>query len=1067
MNTCARIGVVIGLLVLTGIGTAPAATVTWTNGTSGLWTNGANWIGGTSPGVGDTVNWTSKLSNVSLTIQTNIIGVDGQYSANTFQMDWNGLTFKDSGTLVCLTGAVATASLSLTNLYVAYGDGSSGGYGALNDTLSFSNMNLFVGYLTARGVIQLGQKVGSGNFGINGVVTATGTNATFTAYLSQLLLGFGGANGQGNGVLDLSQARAATLDVSGNVEIAGSSSGGANFQSGSLLLNNGDANVGNLYVAYTTASETQTGTTPAKNGAITLTNTIFRVATNGIVYLGGRGKNSNLGYQRNIAAVNITVAGLAGGLDIQNTNSAGLTLKYPTLLNADGANYYNYNQINVTLGYDATPHGGWIWGLRWAGDHVTNNTTAFTAGGAKGLVALLDSTNQYARLRVITNMLTTAMFDQHLAYLKTLNPSRYGGKTTADLTPADFIVYDGGYTYVGVHLASSYPEINNASGATGVSQTSANLNGILLSTGAAPTTVFAYWGMVDGGTNSWANTNIWGAPQLPGDFTFHVSGLSPNTNYYYRFAATNQFGVVWTTNASAFITGDVWLEKLSDASEIGPTPGTFAVHRASTTTNGALVVNYTVNGTASNGVDYAVLSGSIPIPAGTDTVALVISPYYDHLLEGVETVEVTLGAGPYIVGASSNAVLNIVDLGVVTNTWGGGGADALASNPTNWTGGAVPLAGDAILLNATTNKNMTWNLNIPVQSWMQIGYAGTVTIATVYGPAGFTNLDILGDCTISNGVWTHSANGATEVYRLKATIGGNLNVGTNGVIDVTAKGYPDNGPGGANGKNAGGSYGGKAGEQFGVSGACYGSIVAPTNLGSAGNYSGTHFAGGGAIWLNVAGRLNNGGVICADGKYAWIGSGSGGSIYISAGLLTGAGVIRANGGPADYGGTAGGGGRVALVVTNTGADFSLFTGTVQATGPGSGTLYLRTAAQSLNRGTLLISGGFGSSLTEVNANVTDAVVGDVLIRNGCLTVSSNQTLVLSGVWSNAANFTAQSGSRVVFAGGASSTSTIYGVSTFMGLTCTNGGKTLLFQAGKTNLVAAYGTLALSGSGSPL
>jgi len=41
-------------------------------------------------------------------------------------------------------------------------------------------------------------------------------------------------------------------------------------------------------------------------------------------------------------------------------------------------------------------------------------------------------------------------------------------------------------------------------------------------------------------------------------------------------------------------------------------------------------------------VDYAPLTGSITIPAGTDAVALVVSPYYDHFLEGMETVQVTV-----------------------------------------------------------------------------------------------------------------------------------------------------------------------------------------------------------------------------------------------------------------------------------------------------------------------------------------------------------------------------------------------------------------------------------------
>src|SRR5438093_13122096 len=48
------------VLVTVGAGTARAATVTWNNAsTPGLWSNSANWTGGTGiPVAGDTVNFT-------------------------------------------------------------------------------------------------------------------------------------------------------------------------------------------------------------------------------------------------------------------------------------------------------------------------------------------------------------------------------------------------------------------------------------------------------------------------------------------------------------------------------------------------------------------------------------------------------------------------------------------------------------------------------------------------------------------------------------------------------------------------------------------------------------------------------------------------------------------------------------------------------------------------------------------------------------------------------------------------------------------------------------------------
>ena len=53
-------------------------------------------------------------------------------------------------------------------------------------------------------------------------------------------------------------------------------------------------------------------------------------------------------------------------------------------------------------------------------------------------------------------------------------------------------------------------------------------------------------------------------------------------------------------------------------------------------------VNYTILGTATNGVDYPTIPSSLIIPAGTDSVCLTISPYMDTLTEGAETILLVL-----------------------------------------------------------------------------------------------------------------------------------------------------------------------------------------------------------------------------------------------------------------------------------------------------------------------------------------------------------------------------------------------------------------------------------------
>ncbi len=328
-------------------------------------------------------------------------------------------------------------------------------------------------------------------------------------------------------------------------------------------------------------------------------------------------------------------------------------------------------------------------------------------------------------------------------------------------------------------------------------------------------------------------------------------------------------------------------------------------------------------------------------------------------------------------------------------TWSGSGANNNANNPTNWVGGVGPVAGDDIVLDTTTNKNLTWNTNITLHSWTQIGYGGTVTVATVFGTVGFTNLTILGDCTISNGVWTQTANPAVnyETNRLSVSIGGNLIIGPNAIMDVTAKGYTSSRGPGYTSTYYSGCYGGSAGPG---SGYCYGSITSPTNLGSGG----LDQAGGGAIRLTVVSNLCNDGLVCADGSYLTSRTGSGGSIWLTAGTLTGGGVFRANGGNTTY---PGGGGRIALILKDTGAVFTNFSGSILALAGGSaagaGTVYLETSGDVPGKGQLVINNAGGSAsyggFTDLNgtAAVTCEFSRITLTNGGNLSIGSDDTLV--------------------------------------------------------------------------
>lgn len=91
-------------------------------------------------------------------------------------------------------------------------------------------------------------------------------------------------------------------------------------------------------------------------------------------------------------------------------------------------------------------------------------------------------------------------------------------------------------------------------------------------------------------------------------------------------------------------------------------PARFTVLRPSTDTTLALTVNYTVSGTATNGIDYNALPGSVTIPAGATIATISVQAVGDALAEGTETVVLTLAPGTgYNIGTVDKATVKILD----------------------------------------------------------------------------------------------------------------------------------------------------------------------------------------------------------------------------------------------------------------------------------------------------------------------------------------------------------------------------------------------------------------------
>ncbi|QJE98939.1 Calx-beta domain-containing protein [Luteolibacter luteus] len=97
----------------------------------------------------------------------------------------------------------------------------------------------------------------------------------------------------------------------------------------------------------------------------------------------------------------------------------------------------------------------------------------------------------------------------------------------------------------------------------------------------------------------------------------------------------------------------------SSAAE-GGSSGKFYISR--TGTSGALTVNYLLGGTATNGVDYTGLSGSVEIPDGSLGAVVTFTPVNDSLAEGTEKVTLSIVPGAtYGVDRPDSAILEIAD----------------------------------------------------------------------------------------------------------------------------------------------------------------------------------------------------------------------------------------------------------------------------------------------------------------------------------------------------------------------------------------------------------------------
>ncbi len=98
------------------------------------------------------------------------------------------------------------------------------------------------------------------------------------------------------------------------------------------------------------------------------------------------------------------------------------------------------------------------------------------------------------------------------------------------------------------------------------------------------------------------------------------------------------------------------------ATELGLTTGAFTFTRSGGDLGAQLTVSVARGGTAGNNVDYAFGSDSISIPSAQMSVIQQVTPFADNIVEGNETITLSLSASSnYLIGSSSGGTVTITD----------------------------------------------------------------------------------------------------------------------------------------------------------------------------------------------------------------------------------------------------------------------------------------------------------------------------------------------------------------------------------------------------------------------
>ncbi len=312
--------------------------------------------------------------------------------------------------------------------------------------------------------------------------------------------------------------------------------------------------------------------------------------------------------------------------------AAGTVLVKDIKPGSGGSNFSRLTNVNDTLyfqNYNYNKQTNELW--------KSDGTAAGTV-----LVREINQESNDAYIFYVTNY--------NSSYLSDLNGSRYfffdDGIRGRELWKSDGTV-EGTLLVKDINPGSGGSDggISNISYYNDQYSTITNLNGIL------------YFIASDGtGTELWQSDGTEAGTVQVTDINI---GIDQDSIYYYLFSRlTNVNNTLYFTNGG-LNGGELWAFNPNPttitptvsisttdakAAESGTNPAIFRISRTGDTSI-ALAVNYTIDGTATNGSDYTQLTGIASFAVGQSFVDIAITPVDDDLVEGSETVTLTLATG--------------------------------------------------------------------------------------------------------------------------------------------------------------------------------------------------------------------------------------------------------------------------------------------------------------------------------------------------------------------------------------------------------------------------------------